>query len=333
MSNGTARGSNPNQRMIYGRENLNYTGPEKASGASPTADAMGDFSGGSDETILQARLEDAFAAAAENESPSSEVYPHSESSNYGILHQRISGVGSAAEEVINEYVDEYGISDSDELISEFQDGQMQENIDSEVEHMLSVYHKDAPDYLYAADDPISDMMAYGENYGYTPDEEELFNHLTSAAGDELGVIPEIVEKERLYALRDNAESEIASWEAAGLVHTPRTSESAVNRTRGIRAEAAETAAVEVLRDLDNGDIDEESIPDSFQDAYQDALSGELESLSNKEAYRVYLDSGCDPNTRFDGSHSVSGLSQAVATDHYRSALSQAVGERISRLDG
>lgn len=44
MTAGTARGSNPNQRMIYGRENLNYTGPEKASGTNPAADAMGDFS-------------------------------------------------------------------------------------------------------------------------------------------------------------------------------------------------------------------------------------------------------------------------------------------------
>lgn len=40
---GTARGTNPNQRMIYGRENVNYTGPDRAEGASPDVDPSGDF--------------------------------------------------------------------------------------------------------------------------------------------------------------------------------------------------------------------------------------------------------------------------------------------------
>lgn len=43
MSTGTARGSNPRQKTIYGRENVNYTGPDKASGSAPDVDPTGDF--------------------------------------------------------------------------------------------------------------------------------------------------------------------------------------------------------------------------------------------------------------------------------------------------
>lgn len=334
MATGTARGSNPRQRTIYGRENINYAGPDRASGSVPDTDASGDFVSDVADTLMSERLAEAFEYASENDDQDvREVYPYGAASGYGLLHGEIIGMGDRADHIIREYVDSYDISDPDELVSEFYAGQMDEDIEAEAEEFMAVYHADAPDYLFAAPEPIQDMLAHGEERGYTPDPDELYHHLVHSAADELSVIPEIVEPERLYALRDNAESEVASWEADGLVPTPRTSENALSRARSIRAEAARTAAREILSERDSGALDDESIPEAFSEAYEENLREELLCLDEAEAYRLYLSVGCDPSERFDGSHSVSALSQAVASDHARTALNEAVSSRIARLEG
>lgn len=333
MATGVARGSDPRQKTIYGRENINYAGPDRAAGSSPGVDPTGDFTGDVADTLMSERLAEAFSYASENDDQDvREVYPYGAASGYGLLHEELIGMGPLAETIISEYVENYDISSPEDLVSDFYDGQMDEDIDAEVGGVMTTYGADAPDYLFASSEPVQDMIAYGEDYGYTPDPDELHHHLISSAAEELSVIPEIVEPERLYALRDNAASEVASWEADGLVSTPRTTDNALSRARDIRSEAARVSAEEVLRDRESGDLDDESIPEAFSEAYEENLRAELLNLDEKDAYRLYMSVGCDPKERFDGTHSVSALSEAVATAHARSALNEAVSSRIARLD-
>lgn len=51
MSRGVARGSNTRQRVIYGRENVNYAGPDKATDITVSTDPMADWSDESAGTV------------------------------------------------------------------------------------------------------------------------------------------------------------------------------------------------------------------------------------------------------------------------------------------